>query len=57
MNLRKFVSLIFIIGLVSSQSGNNTINPSLEKLIEVSPNALDVLLHAFDNIVIYFHQA
>ena len=56
MNLWKTVCLVLLITLVCSTTGNTTVNPSLEKLIEVSPNSLDVLLHAFDNIIIYFHS-
>ena len=48
--------MVVLLVVITSQMGNSTVNPSLEKVIEVSPAALDVLLHAFDNMVIYFHS-
>lgn len=56
MKISHLVYLTLAITLVVSSPQNVTVEPSLEKLIEVSPPALDVLLHAFDNLVIYFHS-
>jgi hypothetical protein len=55
MNPLKVICLVMIVTLVASKSENTTVKPSLEKIIEISPPALDVLLHAFDNVVVYFH--
>jgi hypothetical protein len=58
MNTSKLnLSCLFLIFVsLTLASSNTTANPSLNQFVEISPSAFDVMVHAFDQLVVLFHD-
>lgn len=54
-NKLKLSCLFLLISLTFALS-NNTTTPSLNQFVEISPSAFDVMVHAFDQLVVLFHD-
>lgn len=48
--------LLLLLVSLTVASSNNTTSPSLNQFVEISPSAFDVMVHAFDQLVVLFHE-
>ena len=55
-NRMKSVFVLLTIIITATSANTTTPNPSLKLNVEINPKALEVILHAFDHLVVFFHS-